>query len=64
MTRGWWRTNAVWLVAIGVLVPVTVGAIAVNEWSAYDLGHATKPISVEPGGSARYDGARIGPASA
>lgn len=64
MTRGWWRRNAVSLVAIAVLAPVTVGAIAVNEWSAYDLGHATKPIGVEPGESARYDGAQIGPASA
>lgn len=64
VTRGWWRTNAAALVAIAVLVPVTVGAIAVNEWSSYDLGHATKPIHVEPGESARYDGARIGPASA
>lgn len=64
MTHGWWRRNALPLVAIAVLVPVTVGAIAVNEWSAYDLGHATKPISVEPGDSARYDGAQIGPASA
>lgn len=64
MTRGWWRTNAVWLVTIVVLVPVTVGAIAVNEWSSFDLGHATKPISVDPGDSAPYDGARIGPASA
>jgi hypothetical protein len=64
LTRGWWRTNAVWLVAIAVLVPVTVGVIAVNEWSSYDLGHATKPISVDPGDSTRYDGTRIGPASA
>jgi hypothetical protein len=64
MTRGWWRRNAVALAAIAVLAPVTAGVIAVNEWSAYDLGHATKPISVEPGDSARYDGAQIGPASA
>jgi hypothetical protein len=64
MTRGWWRRNAVSLVAIAVLVPVTVGAVAVNEWSAHDLAHATKPITVQPGDSTIYDGAQIGPARA
>jgi hypothetical protein len=64
MTRGWWRRNAVPLAAIAVLVPVTVGAVAVNEWSAHDVGHATKPITVENGDSTIYDGAQIGPAKA
>lgn len=64
MTGGWWRRHGFSLAAVAVLLPVTVGVIAVNEWSAHDLGHATKPITVEPGASTRYDGARIGPATA
>ena len=64
MTGGWWRRNALSLAAIAVLLPVTVGVIAVNEWSAHDLGHPTKPITVEPGDSTTYAGARIGPAEA
>ncbi len=64
MTRGWWRRNAVSLAAIAVLLPVTVGVIAVKEWSEWDLGHATKPITVEVGDTVTYAGARIGPAKA
>lgn len=64
MTRGWWRRNAVSLASVAVLVPVTVGVIAVNEWSDYDLGHATKPITVAVGETVMYSGATIGPAKA
>ncbi|MFB9644243.1 hypothetical protein [Microbacterium terregens] len=64
MTAGWWRRNALSLALVAVLLPVTAGVVAVNEWSEWDLGHATKPITVEPGGSAPYAGAAIGPARA
>lgn len=64
MTRGWWRRNAISLAAIAVLLPVTVGVIAVNEWSEWDLGHATKPITVPAGETVSYAGATIGPARA
>ncbi|SFS13551.1 hypothetical protein SAMN04487846_2718 [Microbacterium sp. cf046] len=64
MSRGWWRRNAVALVAIAVLLPATVGVIAVNEWSEWDLGHPTKPILVQPGDAVTYGGARLGPAKA
>lgn len=64
MTRGWWRRNAIPLAAIAVLLPVTVGVIAVNEWSAYDLGHDTKPVTVPTGDSVAYAGATVGPAKA
>lgn len=64
MTAGWWRRNAISLAAIAVLLPVTVGVIAVNEWSAYDLGHTTRPITVAAGESAAYAGATVGPARA
>ncbi|MGZ8804291.1 MAG: hypothetical protein ACXWZG_03190, partial [Microbacterium sp.] len=52
------------LAAIAVLLPVTVGVIAVNEWSAWDTGHATRPITVAAGEAVTYAGATIGPAKA
>ncbi|MCR2808647.1 MULTISPECIES: hypothetical protein [unclassified Microbacterium] len=64
MTVGWWRRNAVSLGLVAVLLPVTAGVVALNEWSDWDLGHATKPITVEPGGAVDYAGAAIGPARA
>ena len=64
MSGGWWRRNAVPLVLVAVLLPVTAGVVAVNEWSEWDLGHGTKPITVEPGESVSYGGATIGPAKA
>jgi hypothetical protein len=62
VTSGWWRRNVVALVALVILLPVTVGVIALNEWSQFDQGHPTKPISVDPGDDVIYGGARIGPA--
>lgn len=64
MTHGWWRRNAAALAAVVVLVPVTVGVIAANEWSDGDLGHPTKATTVDAGDSAIYGGAIIGPANA
>ena len=64
MTHGWWRRNAAALAAVVVLVPVTVGVIAANEWSDWDLGHPTKATTVDAGDSTIYGGATIGPASA
>ena len=64
MSGAWWRRNALWLALVAVLAPLTAGVIAVNEWSEWDLGHATKPITVAAGGSASYAGARFGPARA
>lgn len=58
---GWWRTNAVALGALVVLVPSLFGVIAWNEWSKYDTGQVTP---IEAGDSATYAGATIGPASA
>jgi hypothetical protein len=64
MIRSWWRRNRIPLAAIAVLLPLTVGVIAMNEWSEWDLGHATKPIVVPAGETASYGGATIGPATA
>lgn len=64
MTRDWWRRSALWLAAIAVLLPVTVGVIAVNEWSDWDIGNPTRQIAVASGEDVAYGGATIGPATA
>ncbi|HWM17440.1 MAG TPA: hypothetical protein VNP97_12720 [Microbacterium sp.] len=64
MTGGWWRRNAISLAAIAVLLPVTVGVIAVNEWSEQGVPIGSGPIVVEPGAVVSYGGARVGPAKA
>jgi hypothetical protein len=61
---GWWRRNAIPLVVAAVLLPATAGVVAFNEWSEFDLGHGTKPVTVDPGESTAYAGATIGPARA
>lgn len=61
---GWWRRNAVGLAAFAVLLPLTVGVIAVNEWSEFDAGHATRPETVPVGDTTSYAGAVLGPALA
>jgi hypothetical protein len=64
MTGGWWRRNAVSLVAVAVLLPVTIGVVAANEWSSFGAERATKPVSAQPGDAVAYGGATIGPAKA
>lgn len=59
---GWWRRNAVALVALGVLLPATVAAIAVQEWG--EITGATQPVLVDAGESLEYVGAVVGPARA
>lgn len=59
VTVGWWRRNAVALVALAVLIPATIAAIGVNEWSQYDAGHPTRPMLVKPGESIDYAGAQL-----
>lgn len=61
---GWWRRNAVALGAVAVLLPLTAGVVAVNEWSEFDAGHATRPVTVHSGDSTVYAGATVGPARA
>lgn len=58
---GWWRTNAVALVALGVLAPTLVGVVAWNESSSSSSG---RPIHVAVDDSVTYAGATIGPATA
>lgn len=62
MTRGWWRRNAWPLALLTVLVPVTVAAVAGNEWYLYYSGRASQPVTAEPGATAQLGGATWGPA--
>lgn len=61
---GWWRSNAVALGALVLLVPATYAALMWNEWSDVRQNTATQPITVDPGDTVDYEGATIGPASA
>lgn len=61
---GWWRSNAVAVGALVVLVPATAVAMSWNEWAVTLRNTPTAPISVAPGESAEYAGATVGPASA
>jgi hypothetical protein len=59
---GWWRRNAVALVTAGVLLPITLGAIALHE--RVDSAGAWQDAVVAPGDSIEYAKATIGPATA
>jgi len=61
---GWWRSNAVALGALVVLVPATYAALTWNEWSSYLQGSPSQAITVEPGDTLEYAGATVGPVSA
>jgi hypothetical protein len=59
---GWFRSNAVALGVLVVLVPATTLAIGWNEWSGG--GYASLPRTVEAGDAIAYGGATVGPATA
>ncbi|WP_194410333.1 hypothetical protein [Microbacterium cremeum] len=59
---GWWRSNAIALGALVVLVPAAVVTMSWNEWAG--LRQATEPISVASGESVRYADALVGPVAA
>lgn len=64
--RGWWRRNAVALIALAVLMPATFGGAAWWEWK-YAYPDSGKPLyAVEPGPSGTVDleGATWGPVQA
>lgn len=61
---GWWRSNAIALGALVVLVPTAALTMSWNEWSGIRQGTATEPIRVAPGESVRYADALVGPVSA
>lgn len=61
---GWWRTNAVALGALVVLIPAAALPMSWNEWAGIREGTATEPIRLASGESARYAEAVVGPVSA
>lgn len=60
---GWWRANGVALSALVVLVPAMAIAVGWNEWWNYYSGRGSIPTTIQPGESAAYGGATIGPAT-
>jgi hypothetical protein len=60
---GWWRRNALPLVALAVLAPATFGVIGYHEWDSYFSGRATQPITVPAGERVDFAGAEWGPAA-
>lgn len=60
---GWWRRNAIALAALVVLLPVTAGAIAWQEFHTYYDGRHWQEIAVPVGGTIVLGGATVGPAT-
>lgn len=59
---GWWRRNAMPLIALAVLAPVTIGVIGWNEWQEYFQGRSTSAIAPETeDGTVELGGATWGP---
>jgi hypothetical protein len=61
---GWWRSNAIALGALVVLIPAAALTMSWNEWAGIRQGTATEPITVASGESVRYADALVGPVSA
>ena len=64
MTGGWWRRNALALVAVAVLLPVTGAVIAGNEWWAWNQARPVFATTAQPGDDIVFAGATWGPATA
>lgn len=60
---GWWRSNAIALGVLAVLVPAAALTMSWNEWAGIRQGSASEPISLAPGESVRYADAIVGPVS-
>jgi len=60
----WWRSNALALGAIVVLVPATYAAMSWNEWSSVLQNSASQAVTLQPGDEIEYAGATVGPATA
>ncbi|MDF2444089.1 MAG: hypothetical protein JWR01_2292 [Subtercola sp.] len=56
MTGGWLRRNAIALIAVVVLVPVTLGVTFSNEWLDYYSNRPSQPVTVDPGAAADFAG--------
>lgn len=58
---GWWRSNAVALGALAVLIPVTFGAVVWDGWQDRNLFQNTIPVDVAAGDSLELVDASWGP---
>lgn len=55
MTReSWWRSNAVALVALAVVLPTTAAVTTVNEWWDYYSGRPAQAVEVGPGAETSF----------
>jgi hypothetical protein len=61
---GWWRSNALALGVLVVLVPATVLTMSWNEWAEIKANSGSQPITLEPGSTVEYAGATVGPVAA
>ncbi|MCS5720107.1 hypothetical protein N1027_18405 [Herbiconiux sp. CPCC 205763] len=57
LRRGWWRRNAIGLVAVAVLVPTTIAVTFQAEWGRYYAERPSQPITVATGDSIDFAGA-------
>jgi hypothetical protein len=64
MSRGWWRRNAVALIAVAVLLPATTAIVVGYEWWGYHQSRPEIPVTVDAGATADFAGATWGPATA
>lgn len=61
--RGWFSRNAIAIVALGLLVPTTVGVIGWQEWSGYFIGRHPIIVPVAQDAVVELGGAQVGPAT-
>lgn len=59
---GWWRRNRGALLALGILVPVTVGVFCGWEWWKTASGQPTFAVTAQQGESIDLGGVTFGPA--
>ncbi|MGB4135581.1 MAG: hypothetical protein WA971_03390 [Microbacterium sp.] len=62
--RGWWRRNALSLVAMAVLLPATIGAISWQEFRFFHDYRPTEPVLPDAEGIVDLAGAEWGPVKA
>ncbi|MGW8483052.1 hypothetical protein ACWGJP_07915 [Microbacterium sp. NPDC055903] len=61
---GWWRRNAVGVIAVAVLVPLSAVVVVGNEWKEYFLYDSTYPAQVANDGTVELAETTWGPVRA
>lgn len=62
--RGWWRSNAVALIALALLVPAAIGIVGGGQWRAYFDHRASSPVIAPADAPVEFAGAAWGPVRA